>query len=663
MNLSFHPILLVFLVLIAVSLRHAEEDSREPITRSSGTCDCQCNPQRDSSILVDLYWATGGPNWTQSWDPTLPYLQWENGNSILNIVNGCVFELELQQNNLRGELPESIGELCQLKELSLYENGEFLTGQIPTTIGNLCNLEQLNLNGNNFTGTVPVEITNCTQLRKLYLSDNSFSGFFPDVSSLDLQALDISNNLFHGLPSLQAIDSWGSQPFEGCKVYSNLLSFDDIIPNMSIGDIDVQWVFNPQKKLYKDTTIILHEGQSTTLRMDFDSIVSPANTYQWFKDGALYLVLNDNRIPFSEVTEEDEGNYHCKITNAATVPGLTLETYTIQLRVCQATSYNLKDTICSGQIKVIDGMEFNMAGEYQIDLKNSEGCDSTLFLELSVLDGTVLGFADAGIDQLVCEDNITLNGVFPEEPYSFSGRWTALSSGSATSPEQAWNPPLVPGENIFLWTLSADQCPDYDTDTVLVWRSPMVIALNDTVFYAGSDTELEVQILENDMLPADVNWKVELDVAATPFNPRYEEEGFISFSIPRFASGQLSFGYKLCNEDCDDCTTAEVFILPTDANLNEVLGFIPEAITPNGDGINDYFIIPPLEYQPDLYPNNELIVQNRRGVTVFYARPYNNDWQGTAQNGMPLPTDNYRYLLKLDDKNIKRGNLLIITER
>ncbi|HAI84549.1 MAG TPA: hypothetical protein DCL43_12865, partial [Chitinophagaceae bacterium] len=71
---------------------------------------------------------------------------------------------------------------------------------------------------------------------------------------------------------------------------------------------------------------------------------------------------------------------------------------------------------------------------------------------------------------------------------------------------------------------------------------------------------------------------------------------------------------------------------------------IPTAFSPNGDGINDTWIIKYLES----YPGCTVEVFNRYGQSVFSSRGYATPWNGTY-NGAVLPVGTYYYIV--DPKN------------
>jgi gliding motility-associated-like protein len=55
--------------------------------------------------------------------------------------------------------------------------------------------------------------------------------------------------------------------------------------------------------------------------------------------------------------------------------------------------------------------------------------------------------------------------------------------------------------------------------------------------------------------------------------------------------------------------------------------------SPNGDGVNDTYVIENVESYPS---NNSLKVYNRWGEVVYLASPYLNDWNGTNNRGGAL---------------------------
>ncbi|PZD78088.1 gliding motility-associated C-terminal domain-containing protein [Mesonia sp. K7] len=80
--------------------------------------------------------------------------------------------------------------------------------------------------------------------------------------------------------------------------------------------------------------------------------------------------------------------------------------------------------------------------------------------------------------------------------------------------------------------------------------------------------------------------------------------------------------------------------------------------SPNGDGINDTFIIEGIEN----YPNNKLEVYNRWGNMVYEKRGYDNSWDGistaraTLNINEILPVGTYYYILKLGAHKVT-GNI------
>ena len=81
---------------------------------------------RDRAPLLTLYNALDGANWTTNtnWSTDTPISQW---HGVTTDASGRVTELNLPENGLTGPIPPALGNLANLEELYLYENG--LTGR------------------------------------------------------------------------------------------------------------------------------------------------------------------------------------------------------------------------------------------------------------------------------------------------------------------------------------------------------------------------------------------------------------------------------------------------------------------------------------------------------------------------------------------------------
>jgi gliding motility-associated-like protein len=80
-------------------------------------------------------------------------------------------------------------------------------------------------------------------------------------------------------------------------------------------------------------------------------------------------------------------------------------------------------------------------------------------------------------------------------------------------------------------------------------------------------------------------------------------------------------------------------------NLDPIV--ISTGFSPNGDGVNDEFVIQNIEK----YPGNELIVYNRWGTKVYSKENYENTWTGkSTKTNAVLPVGTYFYVLILKDE-------------
>jgi len=90
--------------------------------------------------------------------------------------------------------------------------------------------------------------------------------------------------------------------------------------------------------------------------------------------------------------------------------------------------------------------------------------------------------------------------------------------------------------------------------------------------------------------------------------------------------------------------------------------FIPEAFSPNGDGVNDRFVIENIDV---VYPNYSIEIFNRNGNAVYKGYARNGTWDGTANQhqlgNKILPNGVYFYIINYNDGETApvQGNLYL----
>jgi Leucine-rich repeat (LRR) protein len=149
---------------------------------------------QDSLALVDFYNSTNGPGWdfNNGWLEG-PVNTWYG----VRVTDGRVTSLGFPENNVRGSIPASFGNLTELKILNFFE--DHLTS-LPSSFGNLTKLEFLDLESNQLS-SLPESIGNLTQLKKLSLFGNQLSALPETFGNLtNLENLDLAINQLSSLP-------------------------------------------------------------------------------------------------------------------------------------------------------------------------------------------------------------------------------------------------------------------------------------------------------------------------------------------------------------------------------------------------------------------------------------------------------------------------------
>ncbi len=314
-------------------------------------------------------------------------------------------------------------------------------------------------------------------------------------------------------------------------------------------------------------------------------------------------------------------------------------------------SYQWSDGSTSSSISVSE------AGTYGLTVTNEVGCiaEATTQVEQEELPP-----ASIDEDRSVCAPTTDLMGNLPE---GTTGQWSTNSGATIADPTEALTvvTNLPAGTSSFTWTLSTAACSGYSQDMVAI-TLPVAPVTEDDDFTlpASQGPAYPLPLTQNDILPAG---ETNLQVIGLPngFEVSTSADGERIIQIPVGVFGTYSFSYEVCAVDCPGlCDMANVTIeIPFDAQDIDV----PNGITPNGDGLNDAFVVDLLNnVDPEIYPDNRFTVFNRWNDLVYDVRNYANDWQGTNEQGNPLPAGTYYYILRLNiaEGIIIRGDVTIV---
>ena len=266
--------------------------------------------------------------------------------------------------------------------------------------------------------------------------------------------------------------------------------------------------------------------------------------------------------------------------------------------------------------------------------------------------------AYAGDDEAICpaDDVIFLEA---DPPDIGTGRWVALTNATfqdESNPHtQAVN--LAPGDHAFAWVLSNGACKDYSADTVVFERSAPVQAFPDMYFLPAGEVLTGKKLLANDLIGPQQGVLFFFIDQPQKGTVQHLGDGEINYTPKPYAVGLEEFRYRICDVDCPglcDTATVRINIKGPDSAAD---CFVPNLITPNGDGENESFFIPCIE----AFPGSRLTIYNRYGNKIYHTEDYQNDWEGTYR-GKPLPDGTYFYQLTFNDatRTAVQGYLVVL---
>jgi gliding motility-associated-like protein len=251
--------------------------------------------------------------------------------------------------------------------------------------------------------------------------------------------------------------------------------------------------------------------------------------------------------------------------------------------------------------------------------------------------------SNAGVDKRVCINADSTN-MEANVPYFGTGVWTNISgSGNLSSftDPHATISGLSLGDNVFEWKISNGICPSsVSTVTISLDQLP------DTAL-AGPDvvTDVPAVLLEANTPAVGTGQWIWMNG-----NGIIDSNTSAIANVSAFPVGNNILVWEIKNGACPP-SRDEVHILMKPIEISN--GF-----SPNGDGVNDSYRIPALEY----YPNVKFNVFNKWGNVVYKSEEYKNEWDGTNTVKEKLADDTYYFTMEILPGMEYNGFIIIKTK-
>lgn len=283
----------------------------------------------------------------------------------------------------------------------------------------------------------------------------------------------------------------------------------------------------------------------------------------------------------------------------------------------------------SGSPLPLSNLLLNQAGKYYVTVTNAAGCfkndSTTLFVNPSPVATT--SFANAS---LCAGDSIPL----------IAGGGIGYTWIPATGLSNAliFNPMAAPTQTTVYQAIvsNAFSCKDTASSTLTLIFPPVV--------NAGSDK----LILKGQRIP------LAGSVTGQGVNFLWSPPDFMNdiYALNSYVNPPTDIRYILSAISIFGCkTVTDTLFIKVFTDL-----FIPNAFTPNADGLNDTWNIPAIA----AYPNFQLLLYNRYGQLIFETKTSPVAWNGSYK-GKPCPNGAYTYIIKTGKSiDLIKGTVMII---
>jgi gliding motility-associated-like protein len=257
-------------------------------------------------------------------------------------------------------------------------------------------------------------------------------------------------------------------------------------------------------------------------------------------------------------------------------------------------------------------------------------------------------FTTDGPNPLCIGDTTNIFVTSPQENRVVSWMWTPMDRiiGPVVNKSIRVSPPTTTTYTVRI---------TYDDGCVITGDYTLVISDFDTPIECSAERD---SVLSGESIELRVSFDPSYTYQWEPADLVEDPTAAVTRTVP--LTENVQFCVTVTNRDgCEAvCCLPETFV--TDITCEESL-YLPNAFSPNGDGINDLLFVRIFNRFEDI--SFELIIYNRYGQQMFKTTDLSIGWDGTYKNTLQ-PTGAYGYHLSFicpdGQRVVKKGNVSII---
>ncbi|GAB4138835.1 MAG: hypothetical protein Fur0041_13890 [Bacteroidia bacterium] len=283
-------------------------------------------------------------------------------------------------------------------------------------------------------------------------------------------------------------------------------------------------------------------------------------------------------------------------------------------------------------------------GSYTVDVTDANGCTANAVVSVSV-DAVPAAALTADVTAGCAPHCVNFTDVSTISTGSITGwfwDFGDMNTSTSQNPSHCFS---IPGTyNITLIATTAAGCSDTIVMSNYITAYPNPVAAFDAQPQPTTELNPTIYFTDQSSLAASWLWSFgdTTNASSTAQNPNFSYVGPGCHTV------------VLEVETVNGCvdTAQQIICIDPDVTI-----YVPNAFTPNGDGVNDFFFPQGVGIDNSKF---EMWIFDRWGNMIYYTKDMNKPWDGTVQgkSGTICQIDTYVWKIKAVDLNGKKHNLI-----